>query len=250
MGHLLGTPFGTPLWDPPLRPPFWDPPLGTPFGTPFGAPFWGHPLGQPFGTPLWGHPLGTALWDTLLGTALWDSPLGQSLGTALWGHPLGQPFGTPFGTPFGDPLWGPPLGHHGVAPHGGVPAVSRSGCASPCRDGASPTASVSAARRGGPGCATPHRHRTATAGLLAELRLDRLKQRGHRRVLLLHGRRAVWRREVAVAPGMSPQCHHLDAYLRVRNGDCRCAAGTARGGGQCVGGGDSGYGVVMLGTGC
>eukprot|EP00076_Gallus_gallus_P034382 XP_024999920.1 integrin alpha-IIb isoform X5 [Gallus gallus] len=59
-----------------------------------------------------------------------------------------------------------------------------------------------------------------SVGLLAELRLDRLKQRGHRRVLLLHGRRAVWRREVAVAPGMSPQCHHLDAYLRAE-GDFR-----------------------------
>ena len=195
----------------------------TLLGTALWDTFWGHPLGQPFGTPLWGHPLGTALWDTLLGTALW-----------------GPPLGTPFGTPRGGPTRRCPRSFPVRL------CVSVSGRRIPDSVG---ECSAAGRPRLCDTAPPPHRHRAATAGLLAELRLDRLKQRGHRRVLLLHGRRAVWRREVAVAPGMSPQCHHLDAYLRVRNGDCRCAAGTARGGGQCVGGGDSGYGVVMLGMG-
>ncbi|XP_042748216.1 integrin alpha-IIb [Lagopus leucura] len=50
--------------------------------------------------------------------------------------------------------------------------------------------------------------------LVAELQLDRLKQRGHRRVLLLRGQQAAWQREVTLEPGMSPQCHQLAAYLR------------------------------------
>ncbi|XP_031456856.1 integrin alpha-IIb isoform X3 [Phasianus colchicus] len=50
--------------------------------------------------------------------------------------------------------------------------------------------------------------------LMAELQLDRLKQRGHRRVLLLQGQQAAWQQEVTLDPGVSPQCHRLAAYLR------------------------------------
>lgn len=62
-------------------------------------------------------------------------------------------------------------------------------------------------------------HHAVTSGLVAELQLDRLKQRGHRRVLLLRGQQAAWQREVTLEPGMAPQCHQLAAYLRVWRGD-------------------------------
>lgn len=65
----------------------------------------------------------------------------------------------------------------------------------------------------------------------AELQLDRLKPKLSRRVLLLQGHQTSWHQTLVLAVGMSPLCHNLTAYLRVR-GWCHWA-------GTC-GAGDSG----------
>ncbi|XP_072212980.1 integrin alpha-IIb [Excalfactoria chinensis] len=50
--------------------------------------------------------------------------------------------------------------------------------------------------------------------LHAELQLDRLKQRGSRRVLLLRERQAAWNHQVELPAGTEPQCRQIEAYLR------------------------------------
>ncbi|NXD15656.1 ITA2B protein, partial [Nothocercus nigrocapillus] len=50
--------------------------------------------------------------------------------------------------------------------------------------------------------------------LLADLQLDRLKQKLARRVLLWPGGQSSWLQELALAPGQPPLCRNLTAYLR------------------------------------
>ncbi|XP_062451907.1 integrin alpha-IIb [Rhea pennata] len=50
--------------------------------------------------------------------------------------------------------------------------------------------------------------------LLADLQLDRLKQKLARRVALLANGQSSWRQELALAPGTPPLCRNLTAYLR------------------------------------
>lgn len=57
-------------------------------------------------------------------------------------------------------------------------------------------------------------HLPQSIHLEAELQLDRLKPRPSRRVLLLQGHQSSWQEELVVAPGTSPVCSNLTAYLR------------------------------------
>ncbi|XP_064380529.1 integrin alpha-IIb [Dromaius novaehollandiae] len=57
-------------------------------------------------------------------------------------------------------------------------------------------------------------HVPSSVQLLADLQLDRLKQKLARRVFLLPGGQASWHEELALVPGTPPLCHHLTAYLR------------------------------------
>ncbi|XP_067167901.1 integrin alpha-IIb [Apteryx mantelli] len=50
--------------------------------------------------------------------------------------------------------------------------------------------------------------------LLADLQLDRLKQKPARRVLLLHGGQSSWGQDLTLVPGAPPLCRNLTAYLR------------------------------------
>ncbi|XP_068775368.1 integrin alpha-IIb isoform X2 [Struthio camelus] len=58
------------------------------------------------------------------------------------------------------------------------------------------------------------RHIPESVRLLADLQLDRLKQKLARRVFLLQSHQSSWLQELVLVPEAPPLCHHLTTYLR------------------------------------